>query len=126
MSVLNSRSKSTAHFKQSEFNCRHCGKNIGVHINLLILLEALRYRLGKHSIRVTSGYRCITHNRAVGGGTASQHLKANAADIVVSGVSAAQVYTTASRFNVRGGCGKYIRSGFTHVDCRGFHARWSG
>lgn len=126
MSVVNSRSKSTKHFSQKEFNCKHCGKNIGIHINLLVFLEALRYKLKQPIVVITSGYRCITHNRAVGSKDTSQHVKANAADIVVRGVSAYQVYTTGSRYNVKGGCGKYIKSAFTHFDCRGVYARWSG
>ena len=53
--------------------------------NLLALcmkvLQPVRDKYGS-PIRVTSGYRCETLNKAVGGVRTSQHLKGQAADIV--------------------------------------------
>lgn len=120
---VNKRAVNVAHFKQAEFRCHCCGGlGPGIHINLLILLEALRYKFGGHSVRINSGYRCAKHNKAVGGGTKSQHLYGNAADIVISGISPYAVWSSSNIYNVNGGVGKY--NTFTHVDCRGFRARW--
>lgn len=46
------------------------------------VLEPIRAKYGK-PIRVTSGYRCKTLNRAVGGATTSQHVTGEAADLDV-------------------------------------------
>lgn len=54
-------------------------------LNLIALVDAvldpLREKYGK-PIYVTSGYRCATLNKRVGGVTGSQHRKGEAADIV--------------------------------------------
>lgn len=121
--IDNKRTIDTAHFHQYEFNCHCCNKNIGININLLIFLEAIRYKY-KRAIAISSGYRCYSHNKAVKGGTRSQHLYARAADIVVSGISALSIYNLANKYNVKGGVGKY--SNFTHIDCRGYKSRWIG
>lgn len=49
----------------------------------LNVLEPLRRRFGV--IRVTSGYRCVRLNAALGGAATSQHMAGEAADIHVSG-----------------------------------------
>ncbi|SHK23417.1 Peptidase M15 [Clostridium cavendishii DSM 21758] len=114
----------TTHFKSSEFKCTHCGKLPpgGISQDLMNKLETLRTRLGNHPIIITSGYRCPAHNAAVNGASNSQHLYGTAADIQVSGVPASTVYSVANEIFANGGVGKY--SNFTHVDVRGYHARW--
>lgn len=49
------------------------------------ILEPLRERLGP--IQVTSGYRCIALNRAIGSKDTSHHVEGRAADIKVKGVT---------------------------------------
>lgn len=44
------------------------------------VLDPLREKWGA-PIKVSSGYRCPTLNRAIGGATGSQHMKGEAADI---------------------------------------------
>ncbi len=47
------------------------------------LLQPLRLSYGE-AIRVSSGYRCKELNKIVGGVASSQHIKGEAADIIVS------------------------------------------
>lgn len=107
-------------FKEKEFACRHCGQ-IHVEPELIRKMQALRNELGK-VVTVTSGYRCPTHNRNVGGASQSRHMQGQAADLVVAGVSPAQVAQVAERVGF-GGVGRY--SNFTHVDI-GPTRRWNG
>ena len=48
------------------------------------VLEPARRKLGKPII-VNSGFRCPLHNGRVGGATASQHMKGEAADLRIDG-----------------------------------------
>lgn len=50
------------------------------------ILDPLREAIGK-PIKVNSGFRSHKLNRAIGGSTSSQHLKGEAADIVVARMS---------------------------------------
>lgn len=118
------------HFKPREFQCRCGGRYPGCEVlrideALLDLLEALRADLGDRPVRITSGYRCPEHNRAVGGTATSQHAAGLAADIVVAGVAPEAVAAAAEkRLPGTGGIGRY--PGFTHVDVRAGCARWRG
>lgn len=53
-------------------------------------LDPFRSRLGQ-AVRVTSGFRSVHLNRAVGGSSTSQHLRGEAADIVVNGLSSEDI-----------------------------------
>ena len=77
------------HFKAREFECSCC-KAIIVDIRLLDKLEDLRAYL-EMPIKITSGYRCAKHNKAVGGATHSQHMRGKAADIQVNRYTPAEV-----------------------------------
>ena len=72
-------------------------------------------------VKINSGYRCDIHNKEINGSTNSLHLSGKAADIVVHGVSPAKVQQYLADFD--GGVGSYKT--FTHVDVRGYRARWS-
>ncbi|MEE0772001.1 MAG: peptidoglycan-binding protein [Anaerovoracaceae bacterium] len=82
---------SSAHFAKSEFKCscggRYCnGYPAGnTSAKLLNILEGLRAYYGK-PITITSGQRCKTRNRQVGGATNSAHTKGKAADIYIPGI----------------------------------------
>lgn len=111
------------HFDRAEFRCRcGCGAAI-VSPDLPKLLEVIRERFGK-PIKINSGYRCPSHNERVGGATRSEHCRGTAADIVVEGVPPSQVYEFCDDFNQNGGVGSY--ASWTHVDVRGYKARWKG
>ncbi len=79
-------------FNENGARCRECrlkqpAKKLpdGVEENLLALVEnvldPVREKFGK-PIKVNSGFRCIVHNRTVGGVAGSQHVRGEAADIV--------------------------------------------
>ena len=118
--VLN-KAKNVKHFKIREFRCKHCGK-VKLDIDLLVKLEELRKVVGNRAIVINSGYRCPIHNKNVGGAPGSQHMKGTAADIRVIGMSTNLVYKHANEVFSNGGVGKY--NTFTHVDVRGYRARW--
>jgi zinc D-Ala-D-Ala carboxypeptidase len=71
------------YFKIEEFKCK-CGCD-AIRISPF-LLEKIDIARGKAGIpfKVTSGYRCKNHNRAVGGASDSQHVKGTAVDIACS------------------------------------------
>ena len=74
------------YFTEREFRCRCCGglpPDAQENIRALVeaVLDPARERYGG-PVTVNSGYRCAKHNREVGGVSASQHLRGEAADIV--------------------------------------------
>ena len=77
-------------FKDGEFCCRCCGglpPDARENIRALVeeVLDPAREILGG-PVTVNSGYRCAKHNREVGGVSASQHLRGEAADIAPAGL----------------------------------------
>jgi hypothetical protein len=73
------------YFEMKEFACKCCGQlppSAEQNLQALVehVLDPARERLGM-PITVNSGYRCLAHNKAVGGVKNSQHLKGEAADI---------------------------------------------
>ena len=89
---------------------------------LLLKLEVLRYELGNKPIEINSGYRTVPYNKAVGGASNSRHIYGRAADIVIDGVNPGIVQKHANDLFANGGLGHY--NTFTHVDTRGYRARW--
>lgn len=78
------RSNISAHFSTAEFKCQCNGKYRdcqGVWVTRVHIrrLESLRARTGP--LRINSGCRCPSHNKAVGGASSSQHMFGVATDI---------------------------------------------
>lgn len=84
------------HFSLAEFTASSKAVQLGIdntppaHIvenlkRVAILLEEVR-ELAGHAVGITSGYRCPTLNKAVGGEPVSAHLLGLAADIHVVGI----------------------------------------
>jgi hypothetical protein len=113
------KTKLSANFTAREFDC-HCGKCPETLIDLdhVAKLQKLRDDLGS-AISLNSAYRCPTHNANVGGEKNSIHMKGQATDIVVSGMTPNEVADSCEHFD---GLGRYDT--FTHVDSRGYKARW--
>lgn len=61
-----------------------------MHDLIIYCLQPIRDKLGKPMI-ITSGYRCQTLNKKVGGVSNSQHTKGQAVDFYVKGISMQQV-----------------------------------
>ena len=91
---------------------------------LAYYLEDIRSLFGNPTIIINSGYRPPAINSAVGGASNSQHLYGAAADIVVSGIKPSEVYIRLNSWHGSKG-GLASSSSFTHVDLRGYRARWS-
>lgn len=115
-------------FKKEEFKCgcdgMYCdGYPVKVDESLVKKLEQLRAKLGDKSVIINSGIRCEEHNKKVGGVSNSQHLKGKAVDIRVIGVNPKEVQHEASKIFNDDGMGS--GNTFTHLDTRGYRARWT-
>lgn len=121
--------KLSNNFNSTEFDChgRGCCSKTLINETLVKHLQKIRDHFGK-PIRITSGYRCPTHNKNIGSGTGSQHAKGNAADIVVEGIVPREVAKYAESIGVKG-IGLYETSAdghFVHIDTRTTKAFWYG
>ena len=116
-------------FNSNEFECK-CGKCSTVKIDLKLVdyLQELRDYFDK-PININSGYRCPSHNAAVGGARGSKHATGEAADIqfVEEPVPAVDVARKAETMGVKG-IGLYEKNGenFVHIDTRNYKAFWYG
>ncbi|MGD1855398.1 MAG: D-Ala-D-Ala carboxypeptidase family metallohydrolase [Leptolyngbyaceae cyanobacterium] len=109
----------------------HGGSRIPVNINVVYgiiriarVMEEVRDRLGGRAITVNSWYRDPVTNRRVGGASRSRHLSGDAVDFVAPGIHPYDVYDRLNRWwGSRGGLAS--ATVFTHIDTRGYYARWS-
>ena len=117
-------------FSLSEFECR-CGckmpKDVFENVKLLAIhLQAFRH-IFNEPITINSSYRCVEHNRSVGGSKTSQHLLGKAADITIKGFTPDEVADKiellhSENRNRTNGLGRYDT--FCHIDIRNTYARW--
>lgn len=129
--VYGDRTQLSPHFRSSEFQCK-CGKAHDTLISdeLVSKLEALYAKLNCSKIIVTSGYRCVTHDKNVGGSGTGQHTKRTAADICCYGqdgkpISSKVVCCTAQDLGFGGIANITSEYIYTHVDVRTGY-RWLG
>ncbi len=121
----------TAHFNAKEFRCK-CGKSHDILISgeLVQMLESLRDALNCSKIIVNSGYRCASHDKAVGGTGSGQHTKGTAADVVCydpsgTAISSKTVCCTAQDLGFGGIANITSAYTSTHLDVR-TGSKWYG
>lgn len=124
-----STAKLSENFKVSEFACNGvgCCSTVKIDTALVSYLQKIRDYFGA-TVTINSGYRCETHNKAVGGATGSKHRLGMAADIVVKGVKPAEVAKYAESIGILG-IGLYETASdgyFVHIDTRTTKAFWYG
>ena len=118
-------------FSAKEFKCR-CGQCADPPRpdrirHLAWALQAIRDEVGC-PLKVTSGYRCEDHNRAIGGAPKSKHVQCWAADIKPLGKTVNDLFIAIQSLRAAGkipsgGLGKY--HSWAHYDIRpGKPADW--
>jgi hypothetical protein len=122
----------TRDFHIAEFDCNDgtpVPDGMEPHLKALCVQHLQPLRDSGGSIHINSGYRTTAYNAAIGGASQSYHIytlrmKAPAADHIQAGRSAPDVQSWHDAHNPPDGMGYY--SGFTHIDDRGYRARWWG
>jgi len=111
----------SANFKVREFACKDGSDEILICQETVNILQAVRDYFGK-PVTINSAYRTPSHNKKVGGASASQHVKGTACDIRVSGVPSTAVAAFLEANYPKHGIGLY--GTFVHVDSRGYKVYW--
>ena len=121
----------TPHFNAHEFKCK-CGQSHDFQLSdeLVTKLEQLYKKLNCSKIIVTSGFRCVNHDKNVGGSGTGQHTKGNAADICCYGqdgnpISSKTVCCKAQDIGFTGIANITESYQYTHVDVR-TGSKWYG
>lgn len=93
-------------------------------IRCATLLQEIRNKI-KEPLHITSWYRPEPYNTQAGGVSNSEHLHGGAADFYADSYNYKQMYDLCDVLvGSRGGVGKYRNNTITHVDVRGYRARW--
>lgn len=124
-----SYAKLSENFTVAEFACKGsgCCSTVKIDTDLVEYLQKIRDHFGKPVI-INSAYRCPTHNKRIGGASASNHMKGMAADITMRGVSHAEIAKYAESLGMKG-IGLYETDAdghFVHVDTRTNKSFWWG
>ena len=108
--------KLSAHFAVREFRCADGTDTVLIDDELVNALERIRAHFGK-SVKISSAYRTAAHQAKVSKNKHSYHVKGQAADIIITGVSPRRVAQAAEALGIDGvGC--YDNKKFTHIDTR--------
>lgn len=127
-----SSTKLSENFNSREFRCglgspcSACTVTL-IDPQLVAFLQKIRDYFGAE-VEITSGYRCTSYNKRIGGATGSRHSKGQAADIVVRGVAPRRVAAYAEYIGVKGiGLYETAQDGyFVHIDTRTTKSFWYG
>ena len=121
--------KLSTNFKSTEFDCHgsSCCSSTLIEEKLVDYLQTIRSHFNK-PVKVSSAYRCIKHNKAVGGATSSRHMNGQAADIYINGVKPAEIAKYAESIGILGiGLYETDKDGhFVHIDTRTTKSFWYG
>lgn len=115
----------TKNFTRNEFQCS-CGCSAQMVDEMLVQkLQTIR-TVYDTPLKITSGYRCVKHNAAVGGAKSSKHLYGIAADVKDPTGKLNPVALAILASNTFGGVGVYWygTAAFVHVDVRKTKATW--
>ena len=119
----------STNFNSTEFDCHGngCCNETLIDSKLVDYLQKIRNHFGK-PITINSGYRCTTHNKAIGGATGSRHTKGDAADISVKDIAPIEVARYAENIGILGiGLYETDKDGyFVHIDVRTTKSFWYG
>lgn len=109
-------------FQLYEFECSHCNV-VKLKPELVRRVQKIRDHFDAPFI-ITSGYRCPEWDRAVGGSGEGTHTQGQALDGYIQGVSHSELADYAEDMFRNDGLGRY--NNHTHLDVRGYRARWEG
>ena len=100
-------------------------ETVGAMIRIAEAADEARSKIGK-AFHITSAFRPPAINRAVGGSSRSRHIVGDAFDFWVEGMSGGELYQTLDPIWDGGGLGRYRRfQRLSHIDARGWAARWN-
>lgn len=114
----------TPHFNCKEFRCKCGGKHdYQVSEELVQMLEKLYVALDCMTVNISSGFRCVAHDKNVGGSGTGQHTKGLAADLMCVGsdgkiISSRTVCITAQELGFKGIANINATYTYTHLDMR--------
>lgn len=115
----------TKNFARYEFQCPcGCGQQ-SVDTELTEKLQLIRDKVDR-PLKITSGYRCITHNAAVGGSQNSKHRYGMAADwrMVNRSINPVALGIIAAQYFKAVGIYWYDGCAIVHTDTRDAKATW--
>ena len=102
------------YFKDDEFQCK-CGCGLDIEDNVKAMIFEAR-EIANIPFTITSGARCLEHNRSIGSRDTSSHIKGLAVDIVAtSSQQRARIYNSLYKAGFRR-FGFNFNKGFIHVD----------
>jgi uncharacterized protein YcbK (DUF882 family) len=106
----------------SQFQCK-CDicEQVQPDVALRIIIREIEKHF-RQDIVITSGYRCESENKRVGGAPGSFHRKAMAVDFHIPGIANQDIYDWINNATFR--CGLGIYRSHIHVDSRDAVARW--
>jgi uncharacterized protein YcbK (DUF882 family) len=109
-------------FSRSEFECT-CGCGLSdIDPKLIEIYQAVRDEFGP--VRITSGCRCLDHNRSIGSKDTSQHILCKAGDGKIKEHDPAGIVYWLDDGLMKGWGGLGIYDTFFHIDTRKKKARW--
>lgn len=127
----NDNTQISPHFNAQEFKCK-CGQSHDFNVAdaLVENLEKLYSELDCSKIVITSGFRCVQHDKKVGGSGAGQHTLGTAADICCYAkngamISSKEVCKKAQDIGFKGIANINADYLYTHVDMR-TGGKWYG